>query len=1080
MRVPKRFAPKFRLEALEDRCVPATFVVTNLDDSGAGSFRQAIIDANTSVGADEIEFNVAGTIVLASDLPPIIGEVIINGASAPGFTNAPVVQLDANGFAAIAFASGSGNSTLRSLSIGNASGSGVSVSVPDVTIAGNYIGLAPDGSTPTPNAGNGIDLAPLAIRGIIGTPDPLDRNVVSANAGHGIVINGGFENKISANFIGTDATGALDRGNGGNGVLVTNAASTNLIGGVTPSAEKFTVIAPDGNVISGNGGSGILITLGSVTNTVAANFIGTNLAGDAAVPNDGDGIAITKGANGNSILGTFINEIPFIFMNLVSGNAGNGLRISDSNGTIVQANVFGLSADNDNKLPNGANGALIEGSSNATTFGGVIPLGNVTSGNALHGVAVTDTVSNFTAFNSFSGTGAFSLNDQLGNTLDGFNITATGGNNVVRTTIASGNGSDGIEISGAATGVSIIQVLAGTNTDGTSILANGEHGIRIGGTASNNTIGGVQLEFSVAPHNVLSGNGGYGVAVVDSAANNTINFSYIGSSSAATAPLPNGLGGILLDAGTSNTTVGSVNPLLYTFITGNSGPGITVNSSGNRIIGTGIGITKFNTAMANSGDGILIGSGSNNAIGGDRIGEPNTIANNTGNGVNILAGSGNSIRETAFFNNGLRGIAEAAGANANIGVPFVAGALLFDDGLQVTGAVVGAVSSTYTVEIFADTTADAADAEGRTFLGRTTVRTDAAGNARFRFTAATPAASSTFITATATDSGGNTSEFSAARRITAALVNIPSGSVDGGTLTLFPGFDGEIRVVTADFNGDGIPDLAAATGPGSLSLVKILDGASGEELFSITPFGDFTGGLFITAGDLDGDGKAELAITAGFFGGPRVRIFQGGTFTQINDFFGIDDVNFRGGTNAALADVNGDGKADLAVAAGAGGGPRVAVYDGTTLANAAPLRFRADFFAFDASLRAGVYVAAGDITGDGKADLVFTSGLGGGPQVRVLDGAKYLVATVNPDGTIVDADAISFFARSASDRNGLRVNVRDLDGDGLLDITTRADNGTGHDAVSFLASALNAGIVDPKLHFDSAFGDFSNPIFVGS
>jgi hypothetical protein len=223
-------------------------------------------------------------------------------------------------------------------------------------------------------------------------------------------------------------------------------------------------------------------------------------------------------------------------------------------------------------------------------------------------------------------------------------------------------------------------------------------------------------------------------------------------------------------------------------------------------------------------------------------------------------------------------------------------------------------------------------------------QTDSNGQPRFfgyGMSAATPADSFTFGTspptsppppppnspppaAPATLVGSR--EFAAGNGLSGA-VNFynPDGSLRF-TSNLFPGFTGGVRVASADFNGDGVADLVVSTGPGSASHVVVLDGKDQHLLFSIDPFEpSFTGGVFVAAGDLTGDGLADLVITPDQGGGPRVRIFRGGTFTQLNDFWGIDDPNFHGGARAAVGDINGDGKADLAVAAGFGGGPRVAL-----------------------------------------------------------------------------------------------------------------------------------------------------------
>jgi hypothetical protein len=151
------------------------------------------------------------------------------------------------------------------------------------------------------------------------------------------------------------------------------------------------------------------------------------------------------------------------------------------------------------------------------------------------------------------------------------------------------------------------------------------------------------------------------------------------------------------------------------------------------------------------------------------------------------------------------------------------------------------------------------------------------------------------------------------------------------SLTVFPGTTGGIRTAAADFTGDGIADIVVGTGPGSASQVLVLDGVTKAQLFAIQPFeATFVGGVFVSAGDVTGDGIPDLVISPDRTGGPRVRVFDGANkFAQVIDFFGIEDVNFRGGARTAVGDVSGDGVGDLIVAAGFSGGPRVAVLDGS-------------------------------------------------------------------------------------------------------------------------------------------------------
>jgi hypothetical protein len=147
---------------------------------------------------------------------------------------------------------------------------------------------------------------------------------------------------------------------------------------------------------------------------------------------------------------------------------------------------------------------------------------------------------------------------------------------------------------------------------------------------------------------------------------------------------------------------------------------------------------------------------------------------------------------------------------------------------------------------------------------------------------------------------------------------------------------------------------------------------------TFTPYGTFTGGVNVAAGDVNGDGVAEIVTGAGPGGGPHVKVFDGATGTELRSFNAFD-AGFAGGVTVATGDVNGDGFADLIVGAGPGGGPHVKVFDGVT---GSEVR---SFDAFEATFLGGVSVAAGDVNGDGRADLVVGAGPGGGPHVRVFD-----------------------------------------------------------------------------------------------
>ena len=152
-------APAPAIEALEERTLLSAFTVLNLNDHGTGSLRQAILDANSNPGADVINFNVAGTITLASALPTIIGQVNIDGTTAPGFAGTPAVEVNFHNFGGLQFLAFDDGSSLRSLSLVGASGNAVTLEhVENMQIVGNYIGLDTDGTTAAGNRGDGIEL----------------------------------------------------------------------------------------------------------------------------------------------------------------------------------------------------------------------------------------------------------------------------------------------------------------------------------------------------------------------------------------------------------------------------------------------------------------------------------------------------------------------------------------------------------------------------------------------------------------------------------------------------------------------------------------------------------------------------------------------------------------------------------------------------------------------------------------------------------------------------------------------------------------------------------------------------------
>lgn len=239
-----------------------------------------------------------------------------------------------------------------------------------------------------------------------------------------------------------------------------------------------------------------------------------------------------------------------------------------------------------------------------------------------------------------------------------------------------------------------------------------------------------------------------------------------------------------------------------------------------------------------------------------------------------------------------------------------------------------------------------------------------------------------------------------------------------------PAFRGGVRVAAGDVNGDGVDDIVTAAGAGGGPHVRIFDGQTGKEMGGFFAYNmGFTGGVNLAVGDVNGDGAADIVTGADAGGGPHVRVFDGKSLREFRGFFAYNPA-FAGGVRVAVGDVNGDGKADIITGAGPGGGPHVRVFNGQSLQEIA------GFFAYNSGFRGGVNVAAGDVNGDGKLDIITGAGVGGGPHVRVFD-------------ALSRNEVAGFFAFDAAMSGGVRLSTLDFDGDGRSEILVTCGNGPG-------------------------------------
>jgi len=298
----------------------------------------------------------------------------------------------------------------------------------------------------------------------------------------------------------------------------------------------------------------------------------------------------------------------------------------------------------------------------------------------------------------------------------------------------------------------------------------------------------------------------------------------------------------------------------------------------------------------------------------------------------------------------------------------------------------------------------------------------------------------------------------------------------GAAVTPFAGFTGSVRTAVGDFNGDGTYDIAVGKGPGKDQEARVLvyDGATGQVVQNFVAFElGFSGGVNLAAGSIQGNGKDSLVVSADRGGGPRLKVYaEANPNYLLADFFGIEDTRFNGGTRVAVGDVNRDGKDDLLVAAGYGGGPRVALFDGRSLTpTTPPTRLVGDFLAYESGVQNGVYVSLADTNGDGFADLIFGPG-SGAARVKVVDAKRLIDSGDSNKAMNFLLDDYFVVDPNAGYNGGIRVLADDFDGDGSND--TVIGSGTNESGRFWLRSKFGTSTIAP---FGSS--KMSDGVFVG-
>ena len=491
------------------------------------------------------------------------------------------------------------------------------------------------------------------------------------------------------------------------------------------------VLTSDSNIIRGlvinRFGSGIEIDDGKVNNVIEGNFIGTDAAGIADLGNSSMGVLISSGSN--NLIG---GPLPAA-RNLLSGNGSSGVAVfgccGDQN-NMVQGNYIGTNRDGTAALPNDEDGVNSSGDVRASQIGGTATgAGNLISGNGRNGIHLS------------SGFGGFSF-----------------GNNIVQ-----GN-------------------LIGTDATGGAALGNADYGVLVV-NGPDNLIGGT----IAATRNVISGNTLGGVRITGaSATGNLVQGNQIGTDAAGGVDLGNTQGGVSLIDAPDNTIGGSVAGA-GNVISGN-GFGVQISgvtATGNQIQGNRIGTDAAGTGpLGNSNQGVLLDTASGATTVGGPIGAGNIIAFNS-LGVSVVgfpASTGNSIFGNSIFGNDQLGIDlggdsvtandfpdSDAGANNLQNYPVIDQIAVDGENRAVEGSLTSNLNTDYVLNFYSNAEVDVSGfGEGETWLGSLNVQTNAQSTVDFSFSL-DASALGRFITATATDPSGNTSEFSLASAIVPSI-----------------------------------------------------------------------------------------------------------------------------------------------------------------------------------------------------------------------------------------------------------------------------------------------------------------------
>jgi CSLREA domain-containing protein len=821
------------------------------------TLREAINAANVNPSKDTILFSIGSglqTIALSSSLPNLSNPVYIDATTQPGFAGQPIIEINGTSAAhCLYIPSTSSGSTVRGFVINRCGGHGIQIDGNNNTIQANYIGTNVSGSATLPVTFSGIFI--IGSNNQIGSTTLAGRNVISGNGHQGIAITGS-NNAVQGNYVGTNASGTAALG-GGN-VAVFQGGSNNMIGG-TAGTTPGGACTGACNLLSGNNGP---VSLGSggggTNNTVQGNYVGVSLTGTAAVPNNSGGIRL-MGVSGNHIIGNLVSGNNNTGVSLF--DAANPTANNDIRGNFIGTNAAGTAA-----IPNTGGGIEMHTAASGNVVGGATAADrNLVSGNTGDGISLsnlTGTPTGNIVRGNYVGTNkdgnALLSNTGQGVGLYGVTNNFVGGTNPGEGNLISGNNANGVNISSRSPGSGqpnapsignyVQGNLIGTDITGTVALRNNQNGIAVS-SSNGNFLGGT----NPGARNVISGNTQSGISISNSGGfdpagsnNNVIRGNYIGTKADGNSVLSNGTG-ISLGGGSTGNIIGGDDAadgatdgvvLARNIIAGSVGEGIIIQSqfvnganalaTGNIVQGNLIG---GSTLLRNTGNGINLNGAMNTLVGGSSPGAGNTISFNNNNGIvvncpalnNVVTcGVGNTFSRNSIFshsnNLGIRLNANGANVgNNNQAPPVVSFVSASGAGTVVQGSLTtGAANQNYVMEFFAnDSCGVSAQGEGKTYIGTYNVTTDANGVVSFTTPALDVVAPGKIVTATATHATNGTSRFSNCTIVSNPTATVSGRATDqvgtplaGVTVTLSGGQNGS---ATTDAQGNySFPNLVSS------------------------------------------------------------------------------------------------------------------------------------------------------------------------------------------------------------------------------------------------------------------------------